>query len=127
MSGIKKMELSWITVSDLEKAKKFYTEVLGLKVKQYTKEYNWLEVIGHDGGMILGICQEQKGPETGTGKAGSSAVVTMVVDDLLAKKKELEAQGVKFGGIQEIPNEVKLASFTDTDGNRFQLVQVLRK
>lgn len=125
MPIVKRMDLSWIVVSNLEKAKEFYTQVLGLKVHEYAQEYKWLEVIGHDGGMILGIFEENASSED---KAGSNAVVTMVVDDLVAAKHELEAKSVRFhGDIIEVPGHVKMATFTDADGNKFQLVQVLNK
>ncbi len=126
MSIVKRMDLSWIIVSDLEKAKQFYTEVLGLIVHEYTQEYKWLEVIGKDGGMLLGICEENE--SCGTGKAGSNAVVTMLVENILTAKDTLTSKGVTFHGpIIEVPGQVKMATFTDADGNKFQLVETVNK
>ena len=134
------MSLVWITVSNLEKAEKFFTSVVGLTLKVADKEHGWLELIGTEGGCSLGIAassQEQgccgemeKSPGSccPVGGPGSNAVVTLEVDDINKSKKELEDKGVKFTGpIMEYPGHVKLASFSDPDGNQFQLVQVLGK
>jgi hypothetical protein len=41
--------------------------------------------------------------------------------------KELQNNKVRLiGSIQEVPGEVKLQTFTDSDGNTFQLCQLLK-
>jgi predicted enzyme related to lactoylglutathione lyase len=119
----RKIELSWITVSDLKKAKNFYTEILGMKVHESNEEYGWLEVQGVDGGALLGIAQaSDKEPM----KAGSNAVVNITVDDIEASIYELRKKNVTFvGEILEIPGQVKMITFTDADKNHFQLVECL--
>lgn len=118
-----KIELSWIVVSDLKKAKKFYTETLGLKVHESSEEYGWLEVQGTQGGAFLGIAQASDKEEI---QAGSNAVVTITVDNLIAAIEELKKKQVRFiGEVIEIPEQVKMMSFSDADGNRFQLVERL--
>jgi predicted enzyme related to lactoylglutathione lyase len=50
----------------------------------------------------------------------------MTVDNIVATKKELEAKGVTFiDEIMEIAGHVKMVTFTDPDGNKFQLVEEL--
>lgn len=118
-----KIELSWIVVSDLKKAKQFYIDVLGLKVNESSDEYGWLEVQGTDGGSLLGIAQASEQEDV---RAGGNAVVTITVKDLNAAILELKKKEVHFiGEILEIPGQVKMISFSDSDGNRFQLVQKL--
>ena len=118
-----KIELSWIVVSDLKKAKKFYTEVLGMKVHESCEEYGWLEVQGAKGGALLGIAQASEKEDV---KAGSNAVVTITVDNLQSSIDELKKKKVHFiGDILEIPGMVKMITFADSDGNRFQLVENL--
>ena len=118
-----KIELSWIVVADLKKAKEFYTKVLGLKVNESSDEYGWLEVQGTDGGSLLGIAQASEQEEM---KAGGNAVVTITVKDLDAAISELKKKHVHFiGDILEIPGQVKMITFSDSDGNRFQLAQKL--
>lgn len=124
---IKRMDLSWIMVSDSEKSQKFFTEILGLKVTSGSPEYNWFELAAQDGGMALGVggsCDKEPGPVA----PGQNAVVTMTVDDIVACKATLEAKGVQFfGDIVEVPGHVKMALFADPDGNKFHLVQVITK
>jgi predicted enzyme related to lactoylglutathione lyase len=122
----KNIELVWITVSDLQQAKKFYTETLGLKANSESECSGWVEIMGTDGGAILGLAQYNQ--ECSTDKAGSNAVVTFSVDNIEQAKADYEASGVIFQGpIIEVPGHVKIATFTDKDGNKLQLVQVLSK
>lgn len=123
--SIKKLELGWVTVSDFSKAKSFFVDTLGLEVFSGCDEYSWLELRGKDGGMILGVGGASE--ECGI-KPGQNAVMTMTVDDLVAKKAELESKGVKFiSDIQEVPHIVKMVMFVDLDGNKYQLVQNLEE
>jgi predicted enzyme related to lactoylglutathione lyase len=121
---INEIGLSWITVSDYQKSKKFFAD-LGLELNSDSAEYGWAEFKGV-AGAALGIAQEN--PQHGSEKAGTNAVVTFTVDDILATKQEFEAKGVKFlGDIMEVPGHVKLATFVDLDGNKFQIAQILGK
>lgn len=118
------MSLSWIVASDLAKTKKFFVDTLGLKVMNDAVDYGWLELQGKDGGMLLGIGQECKDMENE--KPGANAVITMTVDDIVAAKAEFEKRGVKFiDEIVEVPGHVKMVTFVDPDGSKFQLVQEL--
>lgn len=120
----KGIQLTWIVVSSLDEAIKFYSETLGFTVKTIDKNYGWVELSGPSG-SVLGLAQEN--PEMQT-KAGTNAVVTMVVDDIQKGREELQKKGVNLiGEIMEIPGEVKLQSFLDKDGNHFQLVELIRK
>jgi predicted enzyme related to lactoylglutathione lyase len=119
--AVKKSELSWITVSDWEKAKTFFTEVVGLEVVSAQEQYGWMELRGAEGGAYLGVSKNHEGSEL---PPGHNAVVTFTVDDIVATKADMEAKGVTFvGGIHEVPGQVKLALFKDSDGNLFHLVQ----
>lgn len=114
--------LSWITVKDIQKAIKFYTEVAGLTLKEYHEEYKWAELAG-PGGATLGIGQEC--PEFDA-KAGANAVVTISVDDMDQAKNHFNKKGAKLiGDTIEIPGHVKMQTFVDHDGNTMQLVQTL--
>ena len=117
----KKIELSWIVVSNLREAEKFYTDVIGMKVVERCEEYGWMEVQGREGGARLGIAQASDQEDV---PAGSNAVVAITVDNLNSSMAELKKKGVEFlGDILEIPHQVRMISFKDTDGNRFQLVE----
>ena len=108
---------SWYQVSDLDAAKKFYGEVLGLK-KSFEIE-GWCEFSHADGAASIGL---NGMPESGEG----GATVVLRVDDLARVQKELKAKGVKFEGeVQEVPGVVRLATFRDPSGNRLQICQAL--
>lgn len=115
-----KMEISlaWYPAKDLEKAKKFYGEVLGLK-KTFEME-GWAEFSHAEGAASIGLSQDPKAD----GQAG--ATVVLKVEDLERARRELANRGVQFeGAVEEIPGVVRLATFRDPLGNRLQLVQVL--
>ena len=120
----KRMDLAWITVADYQKARDFFVKTLGMKVLNETPEYGWGEFGAHEGGASLGVAQVN--PQHSSEKPGSNAIMTFTVDDIVAKKRELESKGVKFEGhIIEVPGHVKMATFIDKDGNKFQIVEDL--
>lgn len=120
---IEKMELSWIVVEDIEKAVKFYTETVGLQLKEFSKEFGWAELSGNKGGCLLGLAQANPKEQV---LPGENAVVTLTVSNLDEAKKELSKKDVTFlGDILEVPNVVRLQLFVDKDGNKLQLVQHL--
>ncbi len=123
--SIESIGLAWIVVDDYKAALKYYTEVVGLKVQTQNDEFGWAELVGQKSGMTLGISakNEAEGIQPGT-----NAVVTLTVADINATKKDMIAKGAKMiGDIMEIPGHVKLQTFSDKDGNRLQLVEMLTK
>lgn len=123
----KRSDMAWITVSDVKKAKKFFTEVVGLEVRTDTPEYGWVELVAKDGGSALGVGQynPQYGNEV---QPGQNAIITFTVDDIMEAKAEFEKKGVTLlGDIVAVPGHVKMLFFTDVDGNKFQIVELLDK
>ncbi len=117
------MDLSWITVSDLDKAVEFYTKTVGLKVHQSSPEFGWVELKGENGGATLGLAQSN---DAELMPPGAGAIVTMTVDDIESAKAKMAEQGATMQGeIMEVPGHVRLQVFTDSDGNKMQLVEVL--
>lgn len=124
--AVRKMDLAWVVVADISKAKKFFTEVVGLKLVESNDNYGWLEFEGEDGGSRLGVGQysPEYSPEE---KPGMNAVMTMTVEDIEQSRKSMEEKGTRFvGETIEIPGNVKMATFLDSDGNVFQLVQEIK-
>jgi predicted enzyme related to lactoylglutathione lyase len=113
-----KVRLSWFSVNDLEGAKKFYGNVLGLK--KTFEAPQWAEFAGAEGQESIGVAvQPHAGKEPG-------ATIVLQVEDIERERKRLETAGVKFEGkIEEIPGIVKLTTFRDPSGNRLQLSQAL--
>lgn len=123
--AIQRMDLAWITTSDIKKAEKFFVETLGMKLSNKAEEWGWLEVTGQEGGFTLGIGQARDHSPSYE-KPGNNSVVTLSVPDVVKSKADLEAKGVRFlGDIIEVPGHVKMVTFMDPDNNVFQLVQVL--
>lgn len=121
--SIKGMNLSWIVVSDIKKAKKFFTEKVGLKVTQDDEQLGWIELGGEEDGAILGLAQDN---DESPISAGQNAIVTITVGDIVAVKALFEKRGVKMiGDILTIPGHVKMQLFEDLDGNKFQLAEIL--
>jgi predicted enzyme related to lactoylglutathione lyase len=113
------IRLGWIVVKNLEKAIKFYTEVVGLELFQHTPEMGWAELRGKDG-AILGIAVENEDLEV---KAGSNAIMCITVENMDLAISHYKEKGAKLiGNMIEITGHIKMQTFQDNDGNRFQLV-----
>jgi predicted enzyme related to lactoylglutathione lyase len=114
--------LAWIVVKDLDQAIDFYTNTVGLQLKELHKEFRWAELSGPNG-AILGIGEENAQSEI---PAGGNAVVTITVENLDKALVHFKTKGAKLvGDVLEIPGHVKMQTFTDRDGNTLQLVQKL--
>ena len=110
------VSVAWYQVDDIEKAKKFYGETLGMK-KTFEME-GWCEFSHADGAASLGLSPRQDDEK--------GATVVLRVDDLEKTRQQLIGKGVKFEGEPvEYPGVVRLATFRDPAGNRVQLCQVL--
>ena len=112
------VSLSWYQVNDLDAAKKFYGETLGLK-KIFEME-GWAEFSHAETAVAIGLSQSTA-PDSNAG-----ATVVLSVDDLEGASQKLTDQGVVFeGDMQEYPGVVRIATFRDPFGNRLQLAQRL--
>jgi catechol 2,3-dioxygenase-like lactoylglutathione lyase family enzyme len=108
-----------IYVSDVDSALKFYSEVLGMRVKSHWgKDFAELEM----NGLTIGLHPSSKnGPKPGT---TGSISIGLEVDNLDSSLAELRAKGVVFHGTVMEDGPVRLAFFGDPDGNAFYLTQV---
>lgn len=119
---IQSIGLPWICAKDMEKAKAFFHGILGLEIKEENPQFGWMELGAEDGGRI-GVGKEAYGSEL---SAGENAIITMRVEDIVKAKAYLENKVVEFHGeVMEVPTIIKMALFTDPDGNKFQLIQLL--
>jgi catechol 2,3-dioxygenase-like lactoylglutathione lyase family enzyme len=80
----------FVVVSDLERARRFYVEDLGLDLMMETPGY--LRV-GGGGGFHLGI---EEGEPADVG--GSGIEIVIEVDDVDSRYEELTAKGIRFTG-----------------------------
>ena len=121
---VKGIQLSWIVVKDLQKAIKFYTDIVGLKLLNQSPEYGWAELAG-PGGCTLGIAQENPQMDNKY-VAGTNAIMTVSVEDIDKALAVYKKKGVRLiGDVVEVPGHVKMQTFSDQDGNLMQVVQTL--
>lgn len=122
---VKRSDMAWIHVNDTAKAKKLFVDILGMQIRAEAPEYGWMEFVAKDGGSALGVGKYN--PQYGTQvQPGQNAVVTFTVDNIVTAQAELTENNVTIlGEILEVPGHVKMLFFTDADGNKFQLVQLL--
>ena len=104
----------WYQVSDLERARDFYTGKLGFS-ETYSDE-DWAKL--ERGEMRIAIAQGDPQPD--------GPVASVDVDDIKGEADRLRAEDVEIGTVLELHNEVRVVDVFDPDGNRLQLVQQLR-
>jgi catechol 2,3-dioxygenase-like lactoylglutathione lyase family enzyme len=123
--------LTSIFVDDQDQAERFYTEVLGLKVKTsapYGPEERWLTVVSHeepDGvELVLHLADEPARAFQAASRQAGRPVLSLRTDDCQGEAERLKAKGVVFvrepawmdyGGMDAV--------FADTCGNLLNLHQ----
>ena len=106
------------TVKSLDVATAWFQAKLGFE--QVFRVPGWAEVATPVPGVTIGLAEGDETP----GSGGTTPVFGVV--DIDAARRELEAKGVSFEGETiELPDMVKLATFTSPDGNRYMLAQSL--
>ena len=117
-----------VFVDDQDQAEKFYTEILGFKVKQSIPvgEYRWLTLVSaeEENGTEL-LLEPAAHPAVGPYRAALVAdgipVTSFAVDDVQAEFERLSALGVKFTQEPMDAGMVDVATFDDTCGNLIQI------
>lgn len=105
----------WFWVADMDRAVAFFRDALGLELRM-RHEDTWAEF--EAGGVRIGL----HGAGEGAPEPGGTAVFR--VDDLDLTRAALEDRGVAFDDhLGEVPGYARYASFSDPDGNRFQLIE----
>ena len=105
-------------VKDYERAKKFYTEVLGFEISwDGGTEVGWIEFDLPVTGARVGLSILREGEV----KVGSGMLV-LVVHDLEITKKYLESKGVETVDIVDVPDMVSWFNAKDPEGNVIQFV-----
>jgi CreA protein len=104
---------------DRKAAAKWYQDRLGFTLLYDVEEIGWCELASPVANVNIGLSQVES-PKVG------GAVPTFGVADIVAARKQLEAQGVRFDGpTHTIPGLVMLATLFDLDGNALMLTQDL--
>ncbi len=120
-----KLELVQVPVTDVDRAKTFYTERLGFALD--------VDVTPMDGMRVVQLTPPGSGCSiligTGMGEASSMAPGTqkalhLVVADIDAARRELVDRGVDVAEVMDVGGGVKYAWFADPDGNSLALQEM---
>jgi catechol 2,3-dioxygenase-like lactoylglutathione lyase family enzyme len=104
-----------VPVTDMERAKRFYEETLGLPriSERGFPEYQ----LGENVSVYLIRMEDVGGSYSGP----HTAHIALRVADVAATRSELEAKGVRFEGDILDTSVCHMAFFKDPDGNQFML------
>jgi len=116
-----KLELVAIPVSDVDRAKTFYTENAGFNADQdhtVTDEIRFVQLTppGSACSIMLGTGLSDAAP-------GSVKGMQLVVSDIHVARAELVERGVEVGDVQEFPWG-SFVFFSDPDGNEWAVQQL---
>lgn len=115
-------------IKDVERSKKFYTEILGFKVIcEFTSLEGNLMAFVQSGNLIIELIQHVEWMDR---RDGLYDHIAMLVEDIDATFDELKAKGIEFEG--EIYYDslvfdkgVKYVAFRGPDGEHLELYQVM--
>ena len=105
-----------VPTQDFDKAEAFYGDVLGLE-----RSKQWGNMPAREfetGSLTIAIMQSDA---FGIPFSPHSHPIALHVDDVAAARKELEDQGIKFGGDTMDSGVCHMAHFRDPDGNVLML------
>ncbi len=108
-----------VMVSDFAKGLEWYTKTLGLKTI-YSMPPHWAEV-GTEG-LTIGIHGPKEGESHGSGTGQLS--IGLIVEKIENTVAQLQERGISFHGPVQDTDFVKMAFFTDPDGNPLYLCEV---
>lgn len=125
-----RIKLTSLMVDDQDRARTFYTDVLGFRKKHDIPvgEFNWLTVVSPEGPDDLELSLEPNANPAG--KAFQEAMfaqgiplAAFEVGDIQAEYTRLRERGVAFTREPTRSGPVSIAVFSDTCGNLIQLYQ----
>jgi catechol 2,3-dioxygenase-like lactoylglutathione lyase family enzyme len=118
-----KLELVFVPVSDVDRARDFYADQVGFHVdhdQQVNDELRFVQLTPPGSGCSIAI---------GTGlldsPPGSLQGLQLVVDSADAAHDELSARGVPVSDVDDLPWG-KFVYFADPDGNRWAVQEIKR-
>lgn len=120
-----KLELVPVPVSDVDRAKTFYTEQLGFALDVDVRPFPGLRVVqltppGSACSIVIGTGM----PALDEMAPGSVKGLHLVVADIEAARAELAGRGVEIGEIEDVGGGVRYAGFSDLDGNSMTLQEM---
>lgn len=116
-----KLELVAVPVSDVDRAKAFYVDMIGFNPDhdhRVSDDLRFVQLTPPGSGCSISI-----GKGITTAKPGSVEGLQLVVKDIEAAKAELASRGLDVGPIQDFPWG-RFIFFADPDGNRWAVQQL---
>lgn len=119
-----KLELVPVPVSDVDRAKAFYTEKIGFHAdfdQQVSEDVRFVQLTppGSACSIVIGLGMTTMQP-------GSLGRLLMVVEDVKAVREELAKRGVEISEI-DVQDWGSFAYFSDPDGNSWSLQQLPKR
>jgi predicted enzyme related to lactoylglutathione lyase len=114
--GVSGTDFICVPVSDIARAKQFYSEVLGL---EFGKQ--WGDMPGFEyetGNLTIALMQSDA---FGQEFSPHTHPIALAVDDIEAARTELEGQGIEFASDTIDSGVCHMAIFSDPDGNGLML------
>lgn len=113
-----KLELVPVPVSDIDRAKAFYTEKLGFNLDHDTRPSDTVRVVQlTPPGSGCSIVLTKGLGEISDMKPGSVKGLHLVVGDIAKARDMLKSRRVETGEIVEYDRGIKFVGFNDPDGN----------
>ena len=119
-----KLELILVPVTDVDRAKAFYTEKIGFHAdfdQQVNENLRFVQLTPPGSACSIAI-----GMGITTMKPGSLEGLTMVVSDVKVAREELVKQGANVSEI-DVQDWGSFIYFSDPDGNRWSLQQLPKR
>jgi predicted enzyme related to lactoylglutathione lyase len=118
-----KLELVAVPVSDVDRAKRFYTEQVGFNADhdhRVSDELRFVQLTPPGSACSIAL-----GTGVTDAKPGSATGLQLVVSDIEAAHTRLVDGGVEVSEIQDFPWG-RFVFFADPDGNRWAVQQIVR-
>jgi predicted enzyme related to lactoylglutathione lyase len=120
-----KLELVPVPVSDVDRAKAFYTHRLGFVLDVDVRPTEGMRIVqltppGSACSIVIGTGMDALSAVP----PGSIKGLHLVVDDIARARDELVSRGVDVGEITDVGGGVKYAWFADPDGNSLTLQEM---
>src|SRR5712691_9633172 len=116
-----KLELVVVPVSDVDRAKAFYTDTAGFNADHdyaVSEELRFVQLTPRGSACSIAI-----GKGLTTAAPGSVQGLQLVVSDIQAARAELVGRGADVSDVQEFPWG-RFAFFSDPDGNRWSIQEI---
>jgi predicted enzyme related to lactoylglutathione lyase len=118
-----KLELVAVPVTDVDRAKRFYTEQVGFNADhdhQVSDDLRFVQLTPPGS-----ACSVALGTGVTDAQPGSATGLQLVVSDIEAARTQLLDGGVEVSEVQDFPWG-RFVFFADPDGNRWSVQQIVR-